>query len=190
MFVLTLTIMSIMMTVAVQTVSFQMQREREAELIFRGEQYVEAIRLYKNRFGRYPMRLKEIWDAKPRVIRKKWKDPITDSEQWGIIFLGQGQGRDLTRPGTGGAGGGGPQATPSPQPGWSPDGGEEAGGPDAFGGPGEGERVGPIIGVHSRSCEDSIKVHEGRTRYCDWQFVYKETQRRGGGGNPPPGGGG
>ena len=45
----TIAIMSIMMTVAVQTVEFQMRREREAELIFRGEQYVEAIRVFKGK---------------------------------------------------------------------------------------------------------------------------------------------
>ena len=92
--VLTVAIMSIMMTVAVQTVEFQMRREREAELIFRGEQYVEAIRLYKIKYGRHPMQLKELWEADPRVIRKKWKDPITDSEDWGLIFLGQ-EGRRI-----------------------------------------------------------------------------------------------
>ena len=92
--VLTIAIMSIFMAVAVQTVEFQMRREREAELIFRGQQYVEAIRLYKAKYGRHPMQLKEIWEAKPKVIRKPWKDPITDSEDWGLIFLGQ-EGRRI-----------------------------------------------------------------------------------------------
>ncbi len=89
MLVITIAIMSIMMGVAVQAVSFQMRREREAELIFRGQQYVEAIRIFKAKYGRNPMRMKEIWEADPKVIRKKWKDPITDSESWGIVLLGQ-----------------------------------------------------------------------------------------------------
>ena len=32
--------------------------------------------------------------------------------------------------------------------------------------------VGPVIGVHSRSCATSIKVIDGRDRYCDWKFVF------------------
>ena len=44
MFVIILALMAIMMGAAVQSVAFQMQREREAELVFRGEQYMEAIR--------------------------------------------------------------------------------------------------------------------------------------------------
>ena len=70
-FVMVIAVMAIMIAVAVQTVSFQMQREREAELIFRGQQYVEGIRLYKQKYGRYPMRLKEIWEANPKVLRQK-----------------------------------------------------------------------------------------------------------------------
>jgi len=110
MFVIVIAVMSIAMGVAVQTASFQMQREKEAELIFRGQQFIEAIRLYKTKYGRYPMQLKEIYEAKPRVIRKKWKDPITDSESWGLIFLGQ-DGQQAGRRGRQLAGAG--PATPS-----------------------------------------------------------------------------
>jgi type II secretory pathway pseudopilin PulG len=167
--VLTVAIMSIMMTVAVQTVEFQMRREREAELIFRGEQYVEAIRLFKSKYGRHPMRLQEIWEADPRVIRKKFKDPITDSEDWGLIFVGQ-EGRRI-----------GPEnafpGTPMPTR------------TETFGKGGlvgdspfetrdrEGQKIGPIAGVHSKSCDESIKIYEGRTTYCEWQFVLREKGR-------------
>ncbi len=178
-FVVTLAIMSIMMGVAVQVISFQARREKEAELIFRGQQYVEAIRLYKKKFGRYPNSLKEIWMAKPRVIRKKWKDPITDSWYWGIVHPGQEGGKI-------GKGGGGPGSSfgtptptvtptpfPTPKPGTPP---EQL--------PME---VGPMIGVYSTSPEKSIKVWEGRTTYREWKFVYKEQKAgKGGGGTPAP----
>ena len=171
MFLVIIALMAIAMGVAVQTVSFQMQREREAELVFRGGQYVEAIRLYKVKYGRYPMSLKEIWEAKPRVIRKKFKDPINDSENWGLIFLAQGQGRGGRRV-AGGGGPGGQQPTPSPTPDAALE-GEEGG---LLGGiPRE---TGPVIGVHSRSCDTSIKVLDGRTRYCDWKFSFEEDQSR------------
>ena len=179
--VLVIALMSILMTVAVQTVDFQMRREREAELIFRGEQYVEAIRLYRMKYGRYPMRMKEIWEANPRVVRKKWRDPITDSENWGLIFLGQ-EGRRIGAENPLGG-------TPSPTQTVTYEGSgldreqrDEGGmtGPD-------GEKIGPIVGVHSTSCDQSIKIYEGRTTYCEWQFVFREG-RGGGGGRPPAGG--
>jgi hypothetical protein len=197
--------MSILMGASVEIVSFQMRREREAELIFRGGQYVEAIRLFRLRFGRYPMRLKEIWEANPKVIRKQFKDPITDSVDWGLIFVGEGQP-------IGGRGSGGVGADPTGTPGFGDrrdsfgagdddDGrrrfgfgrardrkeGDRPGG--GIGGRSGGERVGPIIGVHSTSCDQSIKVYEGRTSYCEWRFMLKEQQggaRRGRTRNPTP----
>jgi len=156
--------MAILMGVAVQQVSFQMRREKEAELIFRGEQYVEAIRLYTKRFGRNPMQLKEIWEAKPRVIRKKWKDPMTGSEIWGVVFAGQ-QGKPNRRRGP----------TPTPTP--------------AAGKPGQDRpQIGPIIGVHSTSCDESIRTYQGHDTYCKWLFVYKPEpdQRRKPRPTPPP----
>jgi type II secretory pathway pseudopilin PulG len=178
-----LAVMAIMVTVALQTVEFQMQREREAELIFRGQQYVEAIRLYKQKYGRHPMRMKEMWEANPKVLRRKWTDPITGSEEWGLVFVGQ-EGRQI-----GGRGGAaqGPQPTPTPTPVFSR---EREGG---------GEKVGPIVGVHSLSDKQSIKIYEGRNNYNEWLFVLKEDEQqrrtqsddnRGSGGSPwgqPPG---
>jgi type II secretory pathway pseudopilin PulG len=206
MFVIIIAIMSISMGVAVQTAEFQMRREREAELIFRGKQYIEAIRLYKLKYGRYPMQLKEIYEAKPRVIRKQWKDPITDSENWGIIFLGQegrvpGQrGRQLVGPGGVQSpfdSGGRPIGTHTPS---------QAGGRQESAQSGSADdskqdidprtglprstldevdadrKMGPIVGVHSTSCDEAIKIYEGHTTYCEWKFVYREQQRPGAGG--------
>ena len=148
-------IMAIMMAAAVEIASFQAQREKEAELIFRGQQYVEGIRLYRQKYGRYPMRLKEMWEADPKVLRRKWTDPITGDENWGVIFQGQ-EGRELTGLQTG------PRPTPTRTPVFER---QRAEG---------GEKVGPIIGVHSLSTETSIKVYEGRTQYNMWKFVLLE----------------
>jgi len=153
-------IMAIMMAAAVEIVSFQAQREKEAELIFRGQQYVEGIRLYRQKYGRYPMRMKELWEADPKVLRKKWIDPITGDEKWGVIFQGQ-EGRQISGRGTG------PQPTPTKTPVFERQ--RE----------GEGEKVGPIIGVHSLSTDTSIKVYEGRTQYNMWKFVLKGQERTG-----------
>ena len=173
--IMAIAVMAIMMTVALQTVQFQMQREREAELIFRGKQYVEAIRLYKQKYGRHPMRMKEIWEANPKVLRRKWTDPITGSEDWGLVFLGQ-EGRQVGAPGTRDTR---RRPTPTPTPVFTR---QREGG---------GEKVGPIIGVHSLSSEQSIKIYEGRTTYNEWLFVLKlEEQQQGaqpGGGRGPGG---
>jgi type II secretory pathway pseudopilin PulG len=200
--VMVLAVMSIMMGVAVQAVDFQMRREREAELIFRGQQYVEAIRIFRAKYGRSPLRLKELWDAKPRVIRKKWKDPMTGSVSWGLVFEGDEiQGRGGRLPG----GGTGPVATGTPSSdrrggfgrgaGDDPDDGDADRGPLPMGTPvipvsGDGEskeptRIGPIIGVQTPKCGESIKIFEGRSDYCEWKFVYRERQNVGGGGIVP-----
>ncbi len=157
-FVMVLAIMAIMMAAAVEIASFQAQREREAELIFRGQQYVEGIRLYRQKYGRLPMRMKELWEADPRVLRKKWEDPITGSDKWGVIFQGQ-EGQEI-RPGRGRVGGQRP--TPTRTPVFERDREDD------------GEKVGPIIGVHSLSTDTSIKVYEGRTQYNEWKFILKE----------------
>lgn len=201
-FMMVIAIMSIMMAVAVQAVSFQMRREREAELIFRGEQYVEAIRLYKVKYGRSPMRLKELWDVKPKVIRKKWKDPITDSMKWGLIFEGDlggrggAQGRAVRRGSNvlqneQGATGRGPVPTGTPT--FGRDGDGQGVGPDGRaifpvsgdgtdGETGQPTRVGAIIGVHSTSCDESIKEYDARNTYCEWRFIFKDRNQQQGGG--------
>lgn len=159
-------VMSIMLGVVIQTATFQMQREKEAELIFRGNQYVEAIRLYRQKYGRYPMTLKEIWEAKPRVIRKKWKDPITNSYNWGLVH--QGRGVNRIRPPRAGGVGFSPTATPTPRPTPTPSFGTGFGKPP--------KEVGPIIGVYSRSCKKSLKILDGRQTYCEWKFVLKPAR--------------
>jgi type II secretory pathway pseudopilin PulG len=203
-FVMLIAVMAIMMGVAVQSVEFAMQREREAELIFRGEQYIEAIRLYRLKYGRYPMRLKEIWEANPKVIRQAWKDPFTDSTDWGLVFLGQdgqqiGGGEERRQQGGGSRGRGrGRQrgvfdSNNTPVPGTGGSGADtefSRRGGQTGGGQSGGEKVGPIVGVHSTDCRDSIKVYEGRTRVCEWKFVFREDKRRGQPGSQGAGQGG
>ncbi len=168
--VVTLAVMSVFLTVAVQTATFQRKREMEEELIFRGQQMIEGVRLFRARFGRFPLSLEEMYKAKPPCLRKKWVDPMTGKADWVPIFLGQ-EGQGLP----GGGGGPGVAPTPTPRAGFG-------------GGVPSPEARGPIIGVSSRSCESSIKMYEGRTRHCDWKFVF-DPQRQGQGGvrPPPPG---
>jgi type II secretory pathway pseudopilin PulG len=157
--VVTMAVMAILLTVAVESVSFLQRREKEEELIFRGNQIVEAIRLFRARNGRFPLSLAELVKAKPRVLRKTWTDPMTGLPDWEPVFLGE--------EGTVVAGGGAsPQETPTPTPFSVPK-------------PPRGAKTGAIIGVHSRLCETSIKLYNGRSEYCEWKFFYDPTKQTG-----------
>jgi type II secretory pathway pseudopilin PulG len=65
------TIMPVHQTVA--------RREREAELVFRGEQYARAIGLFQRKYGNAAPPDVDVL-IKERFLRKKYKDPITGGE--------------------------------------------------------------------------------------------------------------
>jgi len=78
-------IITLGLLVAVPVWQTELQREKEEELIFRGNQYVEAVRLYVQKNpGRYPASLKELLDKK--CIRKLYKDPLGPGGQWNVIL--------------------------------------------------------------------------------------------------------
>jgi len=56
------------------------QRELEQELIFRGEEYGKALRVYRAKHGGYPTKLEDLLKARPRIIRRLWKDPVTNDD--------------------------------------------------------------------------------------------------------------
>ena len=85
-----MTVMSILIAAVLPMASMEAQRDKEAELIFRGLQYAEGIRTFRKRYGRYPNTLKEMYEVRPRTLRKLWKDPITNSDKWGIVSLTTG----------------------------------------------------------------------------------------------------
>jgi hypothetical protein len=63
----------------------EVQRENEAELIFRGEAMASALRIYFAKAGRYPTDLDELMKVRPRILRQKYKDPMTTDGQWELI---------------------------------------------------------------------------------------------------------
>lgn len=91
MLLLLVTIMSIGLMVAVPVWQTQVQREKEEELIFRGKQYIEAIRLYQLKHpGRFPAQLEEL--LKEKCIRRLYRDPMTSHGQWNLVLLQAGVG--------------------------------------------------------------------------------------------------
>jgi type II secretory pathway pseudopilin PulG len=153
------TLLAVMTAAALPMWSHAMQREKEEELIFRGWQYAEAIRVFQQRHGRYPTRLQELIEVKPRSIRKLWKEPMTEGGQWGLIFQG-----GVAPPGQQGGGGrelGG---------GGGLDDGRRPRAPRA----GEQRSVGPIVGVRSLSEEESIKILFDEESYDGWAFTVEK----------------
>jgi type II secretory pathway pseudopilin PulG len=176
-----LAVMAILMSVAMPVWRQQARREKEAELVFRGEQYARAIALYNfknNQIGGRGFSLPPSIDVlvQGRYLRKKYKDPMTKDGEFALLTAGQ------TNPTQGGA---------------TPPGGR-AGGPAPSAN--TGTVIGGISGVRSKSEENSLRSYRGQTRYDQWVFTFNNVQRPGGivppantgdgrGGNPtvPPG---
>src|SRR5688572_11619812 len=55
------------------------KREKEAELIFRGNQYARAIGLFQRKFANTPPPTIDVL-VEQRFLRKKYKDPITNDD--------------------------------------------------------------------------------------------------------------
>lgn len=168
-----ITVLNILVAAMLPLWSGQIRREKEEELIFRGWQYAEAIRLYANRHdGQYPPKLEDLIKVKPRCIRQLWKDPMTEDGKWKLIIEGQGDPLQQGQPPPNGTG---ERSTE-----------EDENGRQTQFGPQQGEtvQVGPIIGVRSRSNEKSMIVLFGKQRYSEWDF----TVNRLGGGRPRIGG--
>lgn len=79
------------------------QREREEELIFRGQQYQRAIQAFVRKFGRYPNSLEELEQTnRIRFLRRRYRDPMKKrdpmknqgstekQEEWRLIHVGPG----------------------------------------------------------------------------------------------------
>ena len=70
---------------------FEGQRQKEEELIFRGQQYRRAIQLYVRKFGRYPASLDDLEDTNDlRFIRQLYPDPMTPEGEWRLIHIAPG----------------------------------------------------------------------------------------------------
>jgi type II secretory pathway pseudopilin PulG len=166
-----LSIMAVMMSVAMPVWKQASQREKEAELVFRGEQYARAIGLFqrKNGPGTLPPNINVL--VEQRYLRKKFKDPITNDDflplQQTVAVQGGG-----AAPGGARGGGPGPQASQN-GPGqvtFTQRGGQQ--GQRGFTPLSPGAAVGGIMGVTSKSKDKSIRIYKGRTHYNEWQFVF------------------
>jgi type II secretory pathway pseudopilin PulG len=185
-----------------------MQREREEELIYRGKQFMRAVELWQRKFpGTYPTTIDALLSTNnTRFLRKKWKDPITNSDEWRLLKMNSdGSISGLTViPGSsplgpsnfGGTSGGassGARPTGGAQAGTSSTattGRAQQGSPVSRAGQSAFNPVlGGIVGVASKSEKESLKTYNGRSKYNEWEFVFiPRSPQAGAGQNVPQGG--
>jgi type II secretory pathway pseudopilin PulG len=204
-----LAVMAVLMTAALPVWRHDAQREKEEELVFRGQQYVRAIRLFQTRNQTLPTSFDALIQG--HFIRKKYKDPITNEDflpiPVGGAIPGQGgpiPGQNFQPGGTGGQSRPG-APTPSsssgpPRSSSTPSGGGIGTSTPLTQGPtsstqmtssiGSGGIVaGGITGVMSKSKEESIRLYQGRNHYNEWAFLFvNQAPGVPGGGRGVPGG--
>jgi type II secretory pathway pseudopilin PulG len=214
-----MSVMAVMMTVALPVWNTQAQREKEAELVFRGEQYARAVMLYQRKFANaLPPSLDVLLNDK--YLRKKYKDPITGGDfqllsgasAQANLGVPNGQAGGAATPGgqvvsrgtTGAPGTSGIGTTSSfgQSSATSASGSRGATGasPGGFGlgsgvGFGAGGSVpGGIMGVTSTSGAKSLRLYNGKDVYNQWTFVPVQRNLNAGAGaqgaNTPGGRGG
>ena len=189
-------IMGIVWTLVVPVWKQSVQREKEAELIFRAGQYARAVALYQRKYANaFPPSVEVL--LREKFLRKKYKDPITNGEfrYLSPLDLQAQPGLTMTtttRPGLPGAAG----ATGPPVPGPN----ETGRGQSAFGGPGAGiggpSTLGPngptagpsagIAAVVSKSAAPSIKIFKNRRQYNQWIVTVQDVMPRSAVGTPQP----
>jgi hypothetical protein len=142
----------------------QAMREKEADLIFRGEQYARAIALYWRKNNQtLPPSIDVL--VSQRYLRKKYLDPITGKE---FLAVGGAGTSPFSSIGQGGAQGRGA-------------------GPLPLSTQAQVGRLAGISGVRSTSTATSIVVYRGQTAHSQFPFDYTFALQRMGGGTPQPG---
>jgi type II secretory pathway pseudopilin PulG len=191
--VVAMAIIVILVAAVGPSIAMVLERDRETELIFRGKQYARAIMAFQKRYGRLPNDLKEMSTMKPRTIRKLWKDPMCNCDDWQLIFAGtpeaapmgnaapnlnnglqtQTPARPTRTPSDSSSFGGGfGFETPTPGAGtWG-----SGSGPNATPTPSsifgqQGKKVGPIVGVRTKVHRQAIVPWRGRNNTDEWRFI-------------------
>jgi type II secretory pathway pseudopilin PulG len=167
-------IMAIVLTAAMPTWSHMIRREKEEELIFRGNQYARAINQYQRKFANASPATLDVL-IEQHLLRKKWKDPlgVDKDKEFQMLYLSSGMGSRAGGP-TGAAargvspaqGRGGPTVNTS----------GTAGGTNYSTTPSGG-----IVGVASRNTGQSIKLYKQKQHYNEWQFIGMEQSQQAGG---------
>jgi type II secretory pathway pseudopilin PulG len=199
--------MLILASAATQNVLTQGRREREQDMVWRGEQYQRAIGLYFRKFGKYPTKVDDLVKQTNgvRFLRQAYTDPMNKEDgSWRFIYVGPngqliGSLRHasllqsvLSTPTMPGASPFGPGAQPAAP------GAVNAGvGPGALGQTGlpatgglapnalesqpqplQGAVIGGnIVGIGSKVKQSSLRVYQGGDTYEQWEFIWNPQQQ-------------
>jgi len=78
--------------VVVPNILTEGRREKEKEMIWRGNQYARGVKLYFRKFGRFPTSLDDLTKPKLgslRFMRQVYKDPMNQEDgSWRFIYVG------------------------------------------------------------------------------------------------------
>jgi hypothetical protein len=190
--------------VALQNLATEGRRRREQEMIWRGEQCKQAIKLYYRKTGHYPQTLEDLQKGLPDLhfLRAAaYKDPMNkDDGSWRMIYVnaaGQiiGSVRYATlqqmalmelnggkMPAQGVLPGAAPVSGMAPgttQPGQSAAPGPSANAPAQLKptGPVDGPVLGAFLtGVASKLDRPSVKVYKGGKKYIEWEFIWNPIE--------------
>ena len=196
-------ILMILSAVAVQNWADVLRRDREADMMFRAQEIVRAIRKYQRDKPGVPLTelklLMEPGSKRQYFLRKLYKDPLTKDGKWGLLYAApQGGVYDPSAEAVPGAPGG-PGGPGAPGTGGPPLGGLAAGmstpqtsgtglaGGLAGAGQGKpGDVTGlPIVGVKSLCKEKPFRVYKDSEDYAKWVFTVFDLDAPGNGQLPP-----
>ena len=172
-----ITLLGVGLTAAVTLWSQAVQREDEAELLFRGEAIVRALeRFQQDRPGTLPETLDELVEGK--YLRRAWLDPMT-GRSFRIL---RAEARAAAATSAAGIIGAQPRPTnPAGEEDWGPaNTGEDRREPD-----GGAETGAGITGVASTSELLSFRTYEGARRYSEWRFEAEVSAAAGSGAGRP-----
>ena len=134
-------VMAVLLSAAMPVWTTIVQREREAELVFRGEQYARAIARYQQAFGNTPPPSLDVL-VEEGFLRRRYTDPVVPGADFVPLTAGAVLGAD------------GAAATETLETL-----AESTGG------------VGGIVGVSSSSPAPSLREYNGARQYNQWLFL-------------------
>jgi len=163
-----LVLVAVLLMVGFQPYTTVMQREREAELVFRGEAYVEAIRAYQGEHGgAYPTKLSDLLKPGPRrrrYIRQLYRNPFDPEGKWSLLAPG------VTPPKQGVGGLSSPGSLTPPPPPTPPRPGQLPGANQPLPFRLDGQEGQPIVGVYAKINKQSFREYRGKNSYDEWYF--------------------
>jgi type II secretory pathway pseudopilin PulG len=193
-------VIAIVLSTTLPVFSTLARRERETELIFRGQQYARAVMLFQRKYGNaLPPNLDVLLNE--RFLRKQFKDPITNDD---FQLVGPGSSELAlaataapVQAGRGGQpqqrGGGPPIVQQQQQQPQMSARGVQSNPVTA------GQAPGGVLGVVSKSKATSLRIYNNHDKYNEWVFLATQMsvaaggptgeQAPGGRGGQPPGGG-